>query len=433
MRGERLDIVHFCTGDIVGGAARCAYRVHTGVRSLGHRSRMLVSRKYSTDADVDVVHGGEIERVANIVADKVERRLGYEYQFVPSTRRMLRHPWAQHPSVFQLFNTHGGYFATSALARLSARAPLVWWLADMWPLTGHCIYSGACMRWQTGCGSCPDLSIHPSLGRDRTAKLFQRKKVIYAECDLTIVAPSTWMQRVAQESPLLGRFSIRHIPNGLDVNVFRPIDRRAARARFDLPPTVPVILFAAHVLDENPRKGAPMLVEALNRAELPPGTTLVLMGQGSGDWRSHVRIGTRVLGNLTDDETLAMAYSAADVFVAPSMSDNLPSTVLESMACGVPAVAFDAGGIGDAVRHDRTGYLARHMDVDDLARGLTMLLRDDDRRRAYGAASRATMEREFALHLQSVRFVDLYSELVDRRARQSPSPRATLPASLAST
>ncbi len=416
MNGTPLSVVHFSTADTYGGAARCAYRIHTGVRELGHTSRMLVARKDSSDPDVDTVHGSSRGRLANRLADEVSSRAGHQYVYVPSTRRMLAHPWAQHPSIFQFFNTHGGYLATGALPRLSARAPLVWWLADMWPFTGHCVYSGDCDRWRTGCGACPDLAIHPRIGRDTTAWLFRRKDSIYRRSDLTIVAPSNWMTRAARESSLLGRFPVHHIPNGLDLDVFRPVDRAAARSTLGLPQNARVILFAAHVLDENPRKGAPALVGALKRASLPVGTTLALMGEGRAAWTADVSIPVRHLGNLTDDRQLAAVYSAADVFAAPSAADNLPSTVLESMACGTPAVAFGVGGMSDAVRHDRTGYLARAKDTADFARGLELLLTDDQRRLAQGAASRTLMEDEFSMELQSRRFVELYTELAARRA-----------------
>src|SRR6185437_6455362 len=113
---------------------------------------------------------------------------------------------------------------------------------------------------------------------DTTAELFRDKADIYRDCNITVVAPSTWMEQVARESPLLRGFPIHRIPNGLDLDVFHPVDRAEARARFGLPPSARIILFAAHVLDNNPRKGAPQLVEALNRATLPPDTMLILMG-----------------------------------------------------------------------------------------------------------------------------------------------------------
>jgi glycosyltransferase involved in cell wall biosynthesis len=376
---------------------------------------MLVRRKDSSDIDVATVHAGEAGRLANRVADELTRPVGLQYQYVPSTRRTLAHPWTQQPSVFQLFNTHGGYLSTNILPRLSARAPLVWWLADMWPLTGHCIYSGACTRWRTGCGNCPDLTSYPALGRDTTSWLFKKKNDAYVRSDLTIVAPSSWTERIAQQSPLLSRFPIHRIPNGLDLSVFRPLDRSASRAKLNLPQTAPIILFAAHVIDENPRKGSRQLVEALNRATLPPDTMLMLMGEGRAAWTTQLRIPTRVLGNLTNDAALAEAYSAADILAAPSLDDNLPSTVLESMACGVPAVAFDVGGLADAVRHEQTGYLARPIDINDLARGLASMLSDSERRHALGIAARRLMENEFSAELQARRFAELYREIVARR------------------
>ena len=131
----------------------------------------------------------------------------------------------------QLYNTHGSYFSHTALPLLSRLRPVVWRLSDMWAFTGHVAYSYDCERWRHGCGSCPYLGEYPALSRDTTAALWRWKNAVYKRSKLTIVAPSRWIERLASESPLLSRFPIVRIPNGIDLERFRRVPARGgARA-----------------------------------------------------------------------------------------------------------------------------------------------------------------------------------------------------------
>jgi glycosyltransferase involved in cell wall biosynthesis len=414
-----LSVVHFSRADNSGGSARAAYKIHRGLRRLGHASRMLVEQKVTFDRDVDTVHGGGVGRAMDRLAEELTSRLGLQYLYVPSRRRVLAHPWVRAASVFQLYNIHGGYFSLRMLPHLATVAPVVWRLSDMWPMTGHCAYSGPCQRWREGCGRCPDLTAYPPVPFDTTAFLFRQKARVYRRSDITVVAPSSWTERLARESPLLGRFPIHRVATGVDLDVFRPLDRAMVRTLLEIPPSATVLLFAAQELDANPRKGAEFLVEALRRIGPATDLMLVLVGIGGESWRERVPQPIKLLGYVTDDRLLAAAYSAADIVVAPSMLENLPNAVLEAIACGVPAVAFDTGGTRDAARHMETGYLARSGDVRDLERGIRLLLGDDALRRRLGDGGRRLAVAEFGADRQARRFADLYADVVGRRRREA--------------
>src|SRR5581483_10394712 len=164
--------------------------------------------------------------------------------------------------------------------------------------------------------------------------------------------PSTWLARLASESPLLGRFPVRLIPNGVDLELFRPVDRAEARALLGLEPDRPVVLHAALDLGER-RKGAHVLEQALAHLD---GVDFELVSAGRGRLAGATRP-VRELGPL-DRDRMALAYAAADAFVLPALAENLSNAVLEALACGTPSVCFDVGGVGDAVRHRETGWLA---------------------------------------------------------------------------
>jgi glycosyltransferase involved in cell wall biosynthesis len=387
------NVLHISQADGGGGSARSAYRLHSTLRELGWGSRMLVGERGGSDPDVRLLKRNTGWRAADRACSAVLDRLDLQYVFYPSSFAVAADPWFREAAVVQLYNTHGSYFSHSALPFLSRRRPVVWRLSDQWAFTGHVAYSYDCERWRDGCGSCPYLSEYPRLRRDTTAALWRWKDRVYGRSRLTIVAPSTWLERLARESPLLRRFDVRRIPNGVDLDLYRPRDR-SPRER-------PVVLFASAWLDDR-RKGGHLLREALARL-----SDLDFELVSAGD---RAPLG-RALGVLGPEE-LARAYADADVFVLPTLAENLPNTILESLACGTPVVSFDVGGVGDAVRHLETGWLAAPGDAAALAQGLRALLTDPELRERLGRNGRALAEREWASDLEGRRFAELYEELL---------------------
>lgn len=397
-------IVHLSIADDVGGAARSAYKIHRGLRDLGLTSRMLVSYKFTDDPDVRSFRG-LFWRAVDRPFRELGEASGLQYIFAPSSWALLAHPWLREADLVQVYNVHGGYFSYPVLTPLSRWKTVVWRLSDMWAFTGHCAYSYESDRWRTGCGSCPHLTDYPGLRRDATAANWRIKRWLWDRSRFHFVAPSRWIERLARESPLIGRFPITWIPNGIDVARYRPRDRAEARRALGLPVDGKVLLFG----DTEARKGGALLGKALEGIDLA-GTTVVTMGGGSSAADAPLP-GIR-LGRLRDEEQIATAYAAADLFVLAALADNLPNTVLEAFACGVPVVAFDVGGVGDAVRHMETGFLARAPEHQDLGAGIALLLRDEELRVRLGRTARDVTEREYPLALQARRFADLYGRLV---------------------
>jgi len=225
---------------------------------------------------------------------------------------------------------------------------------------------------------------------------------------MTIVTPSRWLAEVARQSSLFNGRRIEVIPNGLDTDTFKPIDHRVARQYLDLPPNEPVLLFGAHWLPD-PRKGGDLLSEALSRLDMP--CTLLTFGEGQFPLENASRVTVRPLGSLTDNMSLAMAYSAADAFVCSSREDNLPNTVAEALACGTPCIAFDINGLPDMIEHQKNGWLARPFDPADLADGIRWLARHpqpDQLRRA----AREKAVSEYSMPLMEERYAALYTDLL---------------------
>lgn len=413
MNSKLLKILHFSTADNEGGSARSAYRIHNGIRKFGISSRMLVGKKVTDDLDIALVAGSQFGRFFDLFMDRYNRWRGHQYLSVPSSARVPGHPWIRDANIIQLFNTHGGYFSHTILPELSKIAPIVWRLSDMWPMTPHAAYTYGCECYKKGPENCVcELSSYPGISRDTKKKLWAVKEKIYSESNITIVAPSSWIYKAARESILLSRFKVHKISNGIDLNVFYPRDRLKAREKFGIDPQAKVILFSAHGLDKNSRKGSEILIDMLNRLGPQSNVLLLLAGTGGDSFLENVPLPVLRLGYIADRNTMAFVYSAADFIVVPSIVENLPNNLLEAMACGTAAVAFDAGGMGDAVCHLETGYLARFGDRDDFVKGMSFLLKDDELRGQLGKKSHALAREQFDEKKEVESFIKLYESLV---------------------
>jgi glycosyltransferase involved in cell wall biosynthesis len=419
-------IVHVNTYDCAGGAARAAYRLHDGLRRMGHDSRMFVAEKTSGDPAVTCYElsrdlPSRLRRAARRkwIAGDIGRYAGSAPQglsFFTDDRTVYgRAPWRCLPAsdLIQLhflsrFVDYRGFFSS-----IRPGKPVIWTMHGMEALTGGCHYDYGCGKFTEECGACPLLGSRSA--EDLTRQVWRRKRLSYARIapeQLHIVAPSHWMQEQVQRSSLLSRFECSHFPYGLDTEVFAPRDRREARARLGIPLDAKVILFVADGVDD-PRKGFRLLAEALAGPGQDEGVFLLSIGAGEPPKLGNA--GHVHLPRTSDDALLARIYSAADVFAIPSLQDNLPNTILESLACGVPVVGFDVGGVPDAVRPGVTGLLARVGDVADLREGILELLRNDAKREELSANCRRIALAEYALEIQARRYVQVYERMVRGR------------------
>jgi glycosyltransferase involved in cell wall biosynthesis len=228
---------------------------------------------------------------------------------------------------------------------------------------------------------------------------------------LAIVTPSQWLGDMARHSPLLEGRRITTIPNCLDIEVFRPQSKEAAKQALGLPLDKRIILFGAADATRVTYKGYHLLLEALHRLSRFSRDPYHLLVFGSDADQRPLPYPATFLGNLHDEPALARAYNAADVFVAPSQQDNLPSTLLEASACGVPMVGFRVGGIPEIIGHGRGGHIAAAFDSEDFARGIAWVTAPE-RNAALGDAARAHALATYAPAVVARQYLQLYEELV---------------------
>jgi glycosyltransferase involved in cell wall biosynthesis len=197
----------------------------------------------------------------------------------------------------------------------------------------------------------------------------------------------------------------------LDLEAFAPRERRSVRDLLGIPRDARVLLFLAEEIS-NRRKGFALLLEALARcARRVPNLLLLSLGQN----KPQVSIETpwMHIGPVNNDRFLSTVYNAADLFAICSLQDNLPNTVLEAIACGIPVVGHAVGGIPDMVRNGLNGFIVPVGDADALADAICYVLNNENLRVQMGASARRIATEEYALHLQVRRYLELYGSLIE--------------------
>lgn len=415
-----MKILMLSTFDARGGAAIAARRLHTGLRQLGVDSRMLVQEKGGDDPFV-TGPPTPLRRALSAfrpMFDSLPLRFYPERQRITFSSAMLpdrisREIDTMNPSIVHLHWIAAGFLRIETLAKLGR--PLVWTLHDSWAFTGGCHLPFDCLRYREDCGACPTLG--SSRQRDLSHRIWKRKRKAWESLDLTVIAPSTWMAECARSSSLFRNTRIEVIPNGLDMNRFRPINQGTARDILSLPRNRKLILFGGVHAASDPNKGFHYLTEALGELSTRGwGEKADVLVFGSPEPEKDPGFGMQghYLGHVHDDVTLSLLYSAADVFVAPSIQETLCNTVMEAAACGTPSVAFATSGLINVIEHGKTGYLAKPFEPDDLARGIEWILTDNEQRRNLSTAARNKLVSEFALEQVAHHHAELYREILAR-------------------
>ena len=443
-----LRILQVSTADVTGGAARVAWNLFTAYRELGHDSRLTVGYKESSDPDIRELFGRPRQISIAAIATSCERRLaalvgrvrgasrvrqwcrelerglgpflcrmtGREDFNFPDSKKLLQ---THDIDIVHGHNLHGDYFDLRILPEFSSKVPLVLTLHDAWLLSGHCAHSFDCMRWQTGCGQCPDLSIYPAIKRDSTAFNWRRKQQIFARSKLYITTPSRWLMRRAEASILAPAIQdARVIPNGVDLGIFRPSGGRdELRHRLGLSSASLIIAFAGNGIRNNMFKDYKSFRAAIEHVAAGwSGDPLIFLAMGEEG--AEERIGPVRLVFVPFNPNLAafaQYLQASDVYVHPARADTFPNSVIEALACGTPVVASAVGGIPEQIEDARTGFLVAPGDPRNLAERVDLLLRDGRLRRRMGAAAAEIARRRFDLRQQAAVNLAWYEYILESR------------------
>jgi glycosyltransferase involved in cell wall biosynthesis len=412
--GSAMKILSITYTDQFSGAGIAAIRLHRALLDAGVDSTMAVMAKRS-DLE-DVVPLGTMPTFAacavrQFLSKQLLRAAGcikgetLSTNLFPSGLHRVINRIA--PDLVHLHWIGGETIQIEEIARIEA--PIVWTLHDEWPAIGMEHYR-----------TFPDRRGVPPVASPRRSWLFRRmdsyvrarKQICWQKAKPSFVAPSRWLTALAQQELPSGLRPVRTIPNTVPLDIFRPISKSEARYKLGLPAEARLIAFGAINSTGDSRKGYAVLRAALKLFAERLGensATLLLFGNRMGHEEAIEGLPCRFYGVTNDTSQLALLYAAADVFVCPSLQENLPNTVAEALSCGTPCVGFAIGGLPDLIDHGRNGYLARPFDAADLALGIETVVAMPD-----SARVRARAKAEMLLDGKQVAasYLQLYREIL---------------------
>lgn len=408
------------TSENAGGAAVAAGRLVDALNNNGVKAKMLVRDKQTDSITVaEVPHHALAkwhflwERWCVFFHLRFSKRRLFELDLANSGNDITRLPEYKEADIIHLHWINQGMLSLQGIRKiLNGRKPVVWTMHDIWPATSICHLSLGCEKFMSGCQHCKYL---PGGGskNDAAAKVWRRKMRAYRAGSMLFVACSKWLASQAKKSALLTGQKVMNIPNPIDVHAYRPESKEEARRRSLLPADGKIILFIAQRAT-NPYKGMSFLIEACRKmaADHPEtlgSTSVAILGGHAADYADKLPYPVFPLGYITDERKIVDAYNAADLFVLPSLSENLPNTIMEAMACGVPCVGFRVGGIPEMIDHLRNGYVAEYKSVDDLARGLYWVMAEAD----HEALSREAVRKvaaSYSQHAVAMKYIEAYNQ-----------------------
>ncbi len=421
--GMRVLIVN--TSERTGGAAVAANRLMKALNNNGVKAKMLVRDKERqrvgaiaglTDSltVVDLPPSWRLrwhflwERFVIFCHLHFSRTRLFEIDIANSGSDITRLREFQEADVIHLHWINQGMLSLSDIRKiLRSGKPVIWTMHDIWPATAICHLTLDCRSFTTQCRRCRLL---PGGGSDRdlSASVWQKKQQILNEENIYFVACSRWLESEAKKSALLKGQKITSIPNPIDTHIYKKGDKQDARQRLGLPQDKKLILFASQrVTNEN--KGMSYLIEACRQLVDIPQLGVVILGGHAEEVVEQLPIDAWPLGYINDEQRIVDAYNAADVFVLPSLSENLPNTIMEAMACGVPCVGFKVGGIPEEIDHRRNGYVADYRSAEDLSKGIRWILTEAD----YEALSREAVRKVVQHYSQqsvAMKYLDVYDQ-----------------------
>jgi len=394
------NILFINTLDTKGGAAKIANQLHHAFKTKEISSVFFAKKKFTNDESIDLIY-----------RENKELFLQYSKQFkLPniynlSSLEIIKKTGLLNADIVHFHNLQDETLNPFLIPEITNRKHTIWTLHDMYSFTGNCSYSLDCEKWLDECGCCP-LIKNPH-EKDQTHYLWDLKKQIYNKSKLTIVCPSQWLKEKVEKS-ILKYFPIHLIYNGVDTTIFYPRNKEESRKVLNLPLNKKILLFTADTAIKNPWKGGEIIQETYKQLSNQREFVFVNIG---GNTKIHSDNWIEI-PYVSDENVLAQYYSAADLFIYPSLADNCPLVVLESLACGTPIVSFNTGGIPELIQHNKNGYIAEYNNTYDFIKGIEYLCHNPKLIEEFSKNAVNSINENFTVDLMVGQYLKLYNSFV---------------------
>ena len=384
-----------------GSTGKIAEQIGKCAAENGFRSVIAYGRK-SLPSESELIPVGSRK---DYLWHGVESRLldNHGHASRTATKKLLKQIDSLKPDIIHLHNIHGYYLNYPLLfSYLAGRnIPVVWTLHDCWSFTGHCAHFdyARCKKWQSGCRECPQLKSYPkSFFRDRSKQNYCDKKHYFTLPEKMYIVPvSNWLSEITKQS-FLGKYPVKTIHNGIEIDVFSPSDTSEIRKKYSLGDKK-ILLGVASVWEK--RKGLPDFIELSKK--LSDDYLIVLIGSGIEKLKT-LPANILTVPRTESTKELAQFYSLADVLLNPTWEDTYPTVNLESVACGTPVITYQTGGSPESITDD-TGIVVKRGDVDALHLAISRVTKQQSVCRQYAVE-------HFDRNKCFQKYVDLYKEIL---------------------
>jgi len=407
-----------------GGAERVVQQLHSACRKAGHRSRLYVDRLHLYGWS-HFPWGQAVRPLYPLVLQRfwwhprLGPRIRARFPRAQWTDRRFRALARTRADLVHVHSFHGDYATVQSLAHVAERRIAIWTFHGYWGITGGCVNPYGCRRYNNACGSCPQVGGWNVGPVDRTADELERKLRLLAPLPLHIIVPSRHMAKTVRESRVGGRWTVHHIPNGVDPGQFGFTRKGepAFRASLGFDPHATVVLVVNRDFRDVP-KGFPVIARALSCID-PRGVQVVLVGHHA-DWAARqitARMPCHAVGYAEDRSRLAALHEAGDIVLFASAGENFPCAILEAMAAQCCVVSTPTDGVLEQIENGRSGIIATDLSSESLGTALAGALAHPDSARAYGKTARERVVTLFTEERMITRHLRLYASLVARRGK----------------
>lgn len=401
-----MKILQINSSDTGGGAERVACQIHCNLNSQkGIESKLLVRNKIRDDDSIIELSRGFIDKA---VTRLVNNKLSLQGKVAIGSLRYNKNIFRDNYDIIHYHNIHSNYYNINNIKIISNKIPVVWTLHDMWAFTGRCAYSYDCMEWIKECGKCGEkINSFPAMKRDNSSRVLKDKRNAFVNENIHIVTPSKWLEDLVRKS-FMKDMNIVTIYNGVDTKLYRYNDKYNIRKKYKLDQHKKYILLISADIND-PRKGFKEIVDTLNKVENKESYEILIVGKELQNNVFDSKFSLRQFGYISDEKQLNEIYSLADVFIMPTLADNFPCTILESMSSGTPVISYPIGGIPEQIDMN-VGWLIDREDREKLLSVINNLDKGECLKK--GLMARNKVEEYFSLDKCIEKYIDLYENII---------------------
>lgn len=416
-----MRVVIINTSERIGGAAIAARRLMESLKNNGIKVKMLVRDKQTDELNVvklspswKNIWNFFWERCVLWIINRFKKENIFAVDIANTGRDVTNLPEFKQADIIHLHWINQGMLSLKDIKEIiDSGKPIVWTMHDMWPCTGICHYARTCDYYQTHCHNCQYLYKQGGK-KDISFRTFAKKEKLYKNADITFVTCSDWLRKEAEKSALLTDKQIVRIPNPINTNLFKPKNKEEIRKKMNLPLDKKLLLFGSLKITDK-RKGVDYFIESCHLLvekypELKESLGVVVFGNQSDYYQQLIPFQTFSQAYVASEKDIVDIYNAVDIFVVPSLEDNLPNTIMEAMACGIPCVGFDSGGIPEMIDHLHNGYVAEYKSAADFANGIYWTFKESE----YKSLSEQAHRKVLSSYTESIiarKYIQVYNKV----------------------